>query len=79
MTKIAAFINLIAGVLFALIGVFVLCRSVAFLSAAPRGHEGLVAWASMIVLVGVCLVIGGVRHVRLGASQLQGPGMPEDF
>jgi divalent metal cation (Fe/Co/Zn/Cd) transporter len=79
MTKITAIINLVAGILFALTGVFVLCRSLAFLSDPPRNHDGLVAWAFMIVMVGLCLVIGGVRYVRLGASQLQGPEMPEDF
>ena len=79
MTKITAILNLVGGILFALIGVFVLCRSIGFLSDAPHNHDGLVAWAVTIVVVGVCLVIGGVRQVRWGASQLQGPEMPEDF
>jgi hypothetical protein len=79
MSKFAAFINLIGGLLFALIGAFVIYRTCSFLSAAPRDHEGMIAWAFMIIVMGICLVIGGLRHVFLGLSQMQDAEMPEDY
>jgi len=79
MTKITAIINFVAGILFALVGVFSVMRAALFLSAAPNGHEGMVAWAFMIILVGVCLVIGGLSRVRKGTNWMQGPQTPEDF
>jgi hypothetical protein len=79
MTKFTAILNFVFGIAFALVGLFALARAIAFLSAAPSGHEGLIAWAVMIIFVGVCLVIGGLRHVRFGASRLQGPDVPEDY
>ncbi len=72
MTKLTAIINFVAGILFALIGVFAVMRAAVFLSAAPRDHIGMVAWAFMIIGVGICLVIGGLKRVRLGAGRLQG-------
>lgn len=79
MTKIAAIINFVFGILFALVGVFALCRAVAFLSDAPRDQEGMIAWAIMIAGVGICLVIGGLRQVRFGASRLQDNEVRDDF
>ena len=79
MSKIAAVINFVFGILFALIGVFALCRAIAFLSDAPSDHEGMIAWAFMIIVVGVCLVIGGLSRVRQVTSRLQEPETPEDF
>lgn len=79
MSKITAIINFVAGILFALIGVFAVMRATVFLSAAPRDHVGMVAWAFMIIGVGICLVIGGLSRVRQGTSRMQGPQTPEDF
>jgi len=79
MNKISAILLFLSGLVFALIGVFVMVRAGAFLSAAPRDHDGLVAWAVMILIVGICLFIGGLGYVRLGANELHGPEMPEDF
>lgn len=79
MSKITAIINFVAGILFALIGVFAVMRATVFLSAAPRDHIGMVAWAFMIIGVGICLVIGGLSRVRQGTSRMQGPQTPEDF
>jgi hypothetical protein len=82
MSKFAAIINFVAGILFALIGVFAVMRAVVYLSAAPSGQEGMIAWAFMIIGVGICLVIGGLSHVRQGTSRMQGPDgpeTPEDF
>jgi hypothetical protein len=79
MTKFTAILKLISGVSFALIGLFTLCRAIGYVSAAPSGQEDMTAWACMIVAVGVCLVIGGVRYARDGASAFQEPEMPEDF
>ena len=82
MSKLTAIINFVAGILFALIGVFAVMRAAVFLSAAPRDHVGMVAWAFMIIGVGICLVIGGLGRVRQGPSRMQGPQgpeTPEDF
>jgi hypothetical protein len=79
MTKITAILNFVAGLAFTLIGVFALARVTGFLSAAPRDHDALVAWAFMIAGVGLCLIVGGLIHMRRGASQLHGPEMPEDL
>jgi len=82
MSKIASIINFVAGILFALIGVFAVIRAALFLSAAPRDHIGMVAWAFMIIGVGICLVIGGLSRVRRVTSRMQGPEgpeTPEDF
>jgi hypothetical protein len=77
MSKITAIINFVAGILFALVGVFAVMRAAVFLSAAPRDHEGMIAWAFMIIGVGICLVIGGLSKVRQGTSRMQGPQGPE--
>ncbi|HEX4139168.1 MAG TPA: hypothetical protein VHY09_02395 [Candidatus Methylacidiphilales bacterium] len=79
MSKLTAIINFVSGIGFALVGLFALMRAVAFLCAAPLGHEGMIAWAFMIILVGICLVIGGLKHVRFGASKMQGPQVPGEF
>ena len=82
MSKLTAIINFVAGILFALVGVFAVMRATVFLSAAPRDHVGMVAWAFMIIGVGICLVIGGLGRVRQGTSRMQGPQgpeTPEDF
>ena len=79
MSKIASIINFVSGILFALIGVFAVMRAAVFLSAAPRDHVGIVAWAFMIIGVGICLVIGGLSRVRQGTSRMQGPETPEDY
>jgi Na+/H+ antiporter NhaC len=79
MSKLTAIINFVAGILFALVGVFAVMRAAVFLSAAPRDHVGLIAWAFMIIGVGICLVIGGLSRVRQGTNRSQGPETPEDY
>jgi hypothetical protein len=78
MTKFIAIFNFASGIVFALVGLLAVWRSLEFLSEAPHGQDGLVAWALMIIVVGICLVIGGLGYMRWGVSKLQGREMPED-
>ena len=72
MPKIAALIHVLAGSAFAVAGGLVVLWCGMFLSAAPRDHVSLVAWAFIIGTVGFYLVVRGIGHVRLGAVRLQG-------
>ncbi len=70
MKKVAAIVNLLAGVLFALTGCFVVLRCGWFLTAAPRDHWGTVIWAMLILMIGIFLVIRGLGCVRFGVVKL---------
>ena len=79
MTKLAAIFNIVAGCVFTGCGAFVVYRTGSFLSAAPRDHEGMVAWAFVLAVVGICVVFSGLGYVRVGANLLWGSDeMPED-
>src|SRR5262249_36679291 len=70
MRKVAAIFNLLAGVAFALAGCFVVLRCGWFLTAAPRDHYAMVAWAGLICTIGIYLVIRGLGCVRFGVVRL---------
>ena len=78
MNKFIAIINFASGIVFALVGLLAVWRSLEFLSAAPPDHAGLIAWALMIIFVGIVLVIGGLGYMRYGVGKLQDREMPED-
>jgi hypothetical protein len=77
MRKAAALFNLLAGVAFALAGCFVVLRCGWFLTAAPRDHFAMVAWACIICTIGVYLVVRGLGCVRYGVVKLSNQRSPE--